>query len=120
MSTALFLRLIVSYIFQVYLINVTNQKKSSLSAALSIRSPPLTKDLIRNLAHMSSNAAIVEQIAQSHDLSPRLSDGINRSARKRALKLSKDLVAQLEEPENVAVELAFSVSCWNLTVRSVS
>lgn len=67
---------------------------------------------------MSSNAAIVEQIAQLHDLSPSLSDGMDKSARKRALKLSKDLVAQLEEPENVAVELAFSVSICELLSKS--
>ncbi|KAI0384612.1 putative O-methyltransferase [Hypomontagnella monticulosa] len=46
-------------------------------------------------------------IAQLNNLSEKLSNG-DQSARKEALKLSKKLTVVLEQPENVAVDLAFS------------
>lgn len=48
-------------------------------------------------------------------LSPSLSTGDNDAARNEALHLARKLVASLGRPENVAVDLAFSVKCNTLT-----
>jgi hypothetical protein len=50
-------------------------------------------------------ASVIDRLAK---LSPKLSNG-DEQTRKEALALSKSLTAKLEQPENVAVELAFSV-----------
>ncbi|CAJ2504618.1 Uu.00g120120.m01.CDS01 [Anthostomella pinea] len=55
---------------------------------------------------MASNQAAA-LIAQLNNLSAKLSSD-DQSARKEALQLSKRLAGTLEQPENVAVELAFS------------
>jgi hypothetical protein len=49
-------------------------------------------------------------IARLTNLSSKLSTGEDHDARIEALKLSKALTARLELPENVAVDLAFSVT----------
>jgi hypothetical protein len=48
-------------------------------------------------------------IAKLHSLSASLADDNNHEARKECLQLSKKLTSQLERPENVAVDMAFSV-----------
>lgn len=48
-------------------------------------------------------------IAKLHSLAASLNDGNNHEARKKCLQLSKNLTSQLEQPENVAVDMAFSV-----------
>jgi hypothetical protein len=53
----------------------------------------------------NETASIIDRLAK---LSPRLSNGDDQT-RKEALELSRSLTAKLEQPENVAVELAFSV-----------
>ncbi|RAO64148.1 uncharacterized protein BHQ10_000160 [Talaromyces amestolkiae] len=47
-------------------------------------------------------------IAKLHSLAASLNDGNNHEARKKCLQLSKNLTSQLEQPENVAVDMAFS------------
>ncbi|GAM38978.1 hypothetical protein TCE0_034f10141 [Talaromyces pinophilus] len=47
-------------------------------------------------------------IAKLHSLSASLADDNNHEARKECLQLSKKLTSQLERPENVAVDMAFS------------
>ncbi|RYP63324.1 hypothetical protein DL769_006996 [Monosporascus sp. CRB-8-3] len=54
----------------------------------------------------SNSTDLIEQLSQ---LSPRLSSGEDKDARKEALQLSKKLTASLEQPEDVAVALAFSL-----------
>lgn len=57
---------------------------------------------------MADQSAVI--IKQLNELSLQLSSEHGaREARKEALQLSKMLTASLEQPENVAVELAFSV-----------
>ncbi|EPE27504.1 S-adenosyl-L-methionine-dependent methyltransferase [Glarea lozoyensis ATCC 20868] len=53
-------------------------------------------------------SSIAENIASLNALSSTLADDTDKTARKNALRLSKALVSQLEEPANIAVELAFS------------
>jgi hypothetical protein len=48
-------------------------------------------------------------IAKLHALEPRLKDKDDHQARKECLRISKALTSQVEEPDNVAVSLAFSV-----------
>lgn len=48
-------------------------------------------------------------IATLSSVSKNLGGLQSKSARKEALRLSKAITAHLEEPENVAVDLAFSV-----------
>jgi hypothetical protein len=43
-------------------------------------------------------------------LAPRLNDEDDLEAKRGCLQISKALTAQLERPENIAVDLAFSVS----------
>ncbi|KAI0157909.1 putative O-methyltransferase [Hypoxylon sp. FL1284] len=50
----------------------------------------------------------VELIEQLHSLSAKLSQGSDAKAKVEALQLSKQLTASLEQPENTAVDLAFS------------
>jgi hypothetical protein len=63
------------------------------------------------------SSSIAENIASLNALSSTLTDDTDKTARKNALKLSKALVSQLEEPANVAVELAFSVSLLILLIH---
>jgi hypothetical protein len=48
-------------------------------------------------------------IAQLHQLTSRLTDQDDIEAKKECLQLSKALTLQLEQPENVALDLAFSI-----------
>lgn len=48
-------------------------------------------------------------IAKLHSLAASLSDENDSETRKECLRLSKKLTSQLEQPENVAVDMAFSV-----------
>lgn len=48
-------------------------------------------------------------ISKLHALEVRLKNKDDHDARKECLRLSKALTSQLEEPDNVAVSLAFSV-----------
>lgn len=47
--------------------------------------------------------------ARLHNLSSKLSIGTNDSSRREALKLSKELTAELEVPENAALDLALGL-----------
>ncbi|KAL4869529.1 hypothetical protein BDV12DRAFT_208378 [Aspergillus spectabilis] len=47
-------------------------------------------------------------IAQLQYLSPRLSHGEDHDAKRECLRISKALTAQLDQPENVAIDMAFS------------
>jgi hypothetical protein len=49
-------------------------------------------------------------IAKLQHLAPRLNDKDDLEAKRGCLQISKALTAQLERPENIAVDLAFSVS----------
>ena len=57
----------------------------------------------------------LDLIAQLNSLSERLSTGNDETARREALRLSKQLTTCFEEPANVAVDLAFSV--WLTTCK---
>lgn len=48
-------------------------------------------------------------IAKLHSLAASLNDEKNHETRRKCLQLSKNLTSQLEQPENVAVDMAFSV-----------
>lgn len=48
-------------------------------------------------------------IAKLHSLAESLSDENDSETRKECLRLSKKLTSELEQPENVAVDMAFSV-----------
>jgi hypothetical protein len=49
-------------------------------------------------------------IAKLQHLAPRLNDEDDLEAKRGCLQISKALTAQLERPENIGVDLAFSVS----------
>jgi hypothetical protein len=51
----------------------------------------------------------LDLIAQLNSLTAKLSEGNDETARREALRLSKQLTLCLEEPANTAVDLAFSV-----------
>lgn len=62
-------------------------------------------------------------IAKLHSLAASLSNENDSETRKECLRLSKKLTSQLEQPENVAVDMAFSVLlplslsffyCWDV------
>ncbi|KAH8697431.1 putative O-methyltransferase [Talaromyces proteolyticus] len=57
---------------------------------------------------MTSNEAPAALISKLHAFTSRLNDAGDHDARKECLKLSKALTLQLEEPNNVAVDMAFS------------
>ncbi|KAI1139528.1 sterigmatocystin 8-O-methyltransferase [Hypoxylon sp. FL0543] len=54
---------------------------------------------------LDESVALVERL---NSLSPRLSQGDDVQARNEALRLSRQLTASLEQPENTAVDLVFS------------
>lgn len=58
---------------------------------------------------MDSAPALISKL---QTLASRLSNDEDRDARKECLQISKALTAQLEEPENVAVDMIFSVCIW--------
>ncbi|KAL4800935.1 o-methyltransferase [Aspergillus venezuelensis] len=58
--------------------------------------------------HTTSKSNPTNLIAQLQRLSSRLSNGADYQAKRECLQLSKALTAQLEQPENVAVDMAFS------------
>lgn len=60
-----------------------------------------------DLASSSQNEAVA-LIERLSSLSIKLGGGIDAKTRKEALSLSRTLTTKLEQPENVAVELAFS------------
>lgn len=58
---------------------------------------------------MAANEGPAALIARLQHLAPRLGDETDRKAKEECLQLSKALTAQLEQPENVAVDMIFSV-----------
>lgn len=60
---------------------------------------------------MTVNGDPASLIARLQHLASRLNDETDRNARIECLQLSKALTAQLEQPENVAVDMIFSVLC---------
>lgn len=65
---------------------------------------------------MDSSTALISKL---QTLASRLSNEEDRDARKECLQISKALTAQLEEPENVAVDMIFSVCIWVLLVYTL-
>ncbi|EGD94657.1 hypothetical protein TESG_02165 [Trichophyton tonsurans CBS 112818] len=57
---------------------------------------------------MTANEGPAALIARLQHLAPRLGDETDRKAKEEYLQLSKALTAQLEQPENVAVDMIFS------------
>jgi hypothetical protein len=57
----------------------------------------------------NTNEVPASIIAKLHSLSASLGDGNDNEARKECLRLSKKLTSQLEQPENMSVDMAFSV-----------
>ena len=53
-------------------------------------------------------------IAKLHALEPRLKNKDDYEARRECLRLSKAITSQVEEPDDVAVSLAFSVRLSSL------
>lgn len=58
---------------------------------------------------MGDTSQPTEIIAKLNGLAEKLGPGHDQNARREAIQLSKDLVASLEKPENIAVDLAFAV-----------
>ncbi|EFQ97743.1 sterigmatocystin 8-O-methyltransferase [Nannizzia gypsea CBS 118893] len=57
---------------------------------------------------VTTNGEPAALIARLQRLASRLSDGSDQEARRECLQLSRALTAQLEQPENIAVDMAFS------------
>jgi hypothetical protein len=56
-----------------------------------------------------ANQGPLDLIAQLNSLAAKLPEGNNETARREAVRLSRQLTLCLEEPANTAVDLAFSV-----------